>query len=176
MTNVASPHARLPADRPAVRRSGRASATLWLGLLAFFVYTQWPMLKGWVYRASDRPIPPPAFTWYTSFAAAQTEAQRTGRLIFVDFQASWCPPCIVMSHDVWPDPAVGRLLTTEFVPVSIDVDTDPEGAAARYGVTGIPTMLVLDSGGRTVRRATYMSRNQTLRFLAGDAGRVPADK
>jgi len=173
---MASPDSARPADAPAASRSRRTNVVLWVGLLGFFLFMQWPMLKGWVYRAADRPVPPPAFTWHTSFAAAQAEAQHEGRRLFVDFQASWCPPCVVMAHDVWPDPEVGRALSAGFVPVSIDVDADTEGVAAVYAVSGIPTVLVLDSGGRVLRRGTYMSRSQLLRFLAVDTSRGPAGR
>lgn len=154
-------------------RAGRRNGVLWLGLLGFVLFVQWPMIKGWAYRAADRPVPPPAVAWRAGFAAAQAEAQAGGQLLFVDFQASWCPPCIVMAHDVWPDAEVGRQLAARFVPVSIDVDADPEGVADRYGIVGIPTLLVLDGGGRVVQRASYMNRSQLLRFLERAAGEAP---
>jgi len=166
-----SPDSARPAGAPVASRSRRTNVVLWVGLLGVVLFMQWPMIKGWGYRAANRPVPPPAFAWHTSFAAAQAEAQHEGRLLFVDFQASWCPPCVVMAHEVWPDPEVGRALSAEFVPVSIDVDTDTEGVAAVYAVRGVPTVLVLDSGGRVLRRGTYMSRNQVLRFLAVDTDR-----
>jgi hypothetical protein len=70
-----------------------------------------------------------------------------------------------MQHDVWPDHAVGQLLTERYVAVAIDVDDDPERASDRYDVRAIPTILVLAPDGRTLRRATYMSRGAMLRFL-----------
>jgi thiol:disulfide interchange protein len=125
---------------------------------------RWPLLKGWVYRASDRPAPAASFEWRTDLDAALAEARHLGRPVFADFQADWCPPCIAMAHDVWPDPEVGRLLTERYVPLSIDVDRDPD-AAARYRIHGIPTILVLDGDGRVLRRASFMSRGGILDFL-----------
>jgi thiol:disulfide interchange protein len=152
-------------DRPDRSRWRHAERLFWVALFAGVLVLQWPMLKGWVYRTMDTTPPAASFEWRTSLEAALAEAQRHGKPVFVDFHASWCPPCIAMQHDVWPDHAVGQLLTERYVAVAIDVDDDPERASDRYDVRAIPTILVLAPDGRTLRRATYMSRGAMLRFL-----------
>ena len=146
----------------------RVEPLLWLALLAIVLVVQWPMAKGWYYRTTDRPIPPSAVAWRTDFDAALDEAKREGRLVLVDIGADWCPPCIAMKHDVWSDAEVGRRVARAYVPVLIDADHD-DVVSPRYGVSGIPTVLVLDADGRVLRRANYLSRSGMLRFLDGES-------
>jgi thiol:disulfide interchange protein len=168
-TQAVSPDLTAAAPRARWRR---LEPLFWVGLFAVVLVVQWPMLKGWFYRTAGTPPPPPSFTWVTSLEAGLAQAKRDGRPVFVDFQASWCPPCIAMQHDVWPDVRVGQLLTERYVPVSIDVDTDPEGASDRYGVRAIPTILLLSPDGQVLERATYMSRGALVRFLEEHGGKV----
>ena len=158
------------------RRWRHTERLLWAGLFAIVIVMQWPMLKGWYYRTADAVPPPASFEWGTSLEAGLAQAKRDRRPVFVDFQASWCPPCIAMQHDVWPDARVGRLLTERYVAVTIDVDQDPEGASARYDVRAIPTILILAPDGRVLERATYMSRGAMVRFLEEHAGPVPSSQ
>lgn len=145
-------------------RYRRVEIWIWVAILAAVLTWRWPLVKGWFYRAADRPAPAASFAWRTDLDAALAESARVGRPVFADFQASWCPPCIAMAHDVWPDPEVGRLLTERYIPVSIDVDRDPQ-SAARYDIRGIPTILVLDAQGRVLRTAWFVSRGGILDFL-----------
>jgi len=142
---------------------------LWAGLIVVVVMIQWPMLKGLYYRSAAEPPPPTSIQWRTDLASALLEAQRTNKAVLVDFTADWCPPCIVMKHDVWPDNAVEDAVTRSYIPVLIDVDTDTT-VGERYGVRGIPTVLVLDAAGQVVRRGDFLNASGMVKFL-----RVPAD-
>jgi uncharacterized protein YyaL (SSP411 family) len=159
-----APPTQTPA--PSGTRGSRREPVLWLLLLAFVVFMQWPMLKGWYYRASGTP-PPSAVAWRTDFETALAEARQTDRLVLVDVSADWCPPCIAMKHDVWSDAEVGRRVAASYVPLLVDADRD-DVVSPRYGVSGIPAVLILDGDGRLVRRASYLPRSGMLRFLAGD--------
>ena len=157
-----------PPPPPAQPRGigARREPVIWLLLAAFLVFMQWPMLKGWYYRASGAP-PPSAVAWRVDFDAALAEARQTGRLVLVDVSADWCPPCIAMKHDVWSDAEVGRQVAASYVPLLVDADRD-DVVSPRYGVSGIPAVLVLDGNGQLIRRASYLPRSGMLRFLAGD--------
>ncbi len=139
---------------------------LWMALLAGIVAFRWPLLKGFYYRTAHVEAPAGHIAWRTDFDAALAEARRTNKPLLVDFSASWCPPCLAMKHDVWPDPTVERQVTGSYVPMLIDVDHDG-GVSDRYQVDTIPAILILNADGHVIRRAGYLPALGVLRFLAG---------
>lgn len=76
--------------------------------------------------------------------------------VLLDFQADWCGPCRQMR------PAVKQLIDNGYPVKEIDVDQSPE-VAARYGVKGVPTFIVVDSAGTEIART---SGYQPVRELA----------
>jgi len=144
--------------------AARHEGFLWIGVLAVVVLMQWPMLKGLYYRAANTPVPPTSIEWRTDLDAALEEARRTHKQVLMDFSADWCPPCIAMKHDVWPDSGVAHALSESYVPLLIDVDRDTV-VSERYGVSGIPTILVLDDTGQVLRRAAFLTAPGMMRFL-----------
>lgn len=147
------------------RGSARHERLLWTGLIVVVVAVQWPMLKGFYYRAAEAAPPQTSIQWRTDLPSALLEAQRTGKAVLVDFSADWCPPCIVMKHDVWPDEGVEDAVARSYIPVLIDVDNDSM-VGERYGVRGIPTVLVLDAAGQVVRRGSFLTASGMVTFLA----------
>lgn len=88
-----------------------------------------------------------------STAADVTDAQWEGTVlqstepVFVDFWAEWCAPCRAMS------PAVDRLadeFDAKLKVVKINTSDNPE-VPARYGITAIPTFLII-KGGEVVKQ------------------------
>lgn len=145
--------------------AGRHERLVWLGAFGLVLLLQWPMLKGLYYRAAGSPAPAPSIPWRTDLSDALAEARRTSKQVLVDFSADWCPPCVTMKHDVWPDSAVGRSLAKGYVPLLVDVDRN--GAVAdRFDVRGIPTVLVLDVEGRVVRQASLLSVRSAAAMVA----------
>jgi thiol:disulfide interchange protein len=135
-----------------------------LGAVGIMLFVQWPMIKGTYYRSAASTPAPTRIEWYTDLEMALSEARQTNRPVLVDFTADWCPPCIAMKHDVWPDDNVERAVIGSYVPLLIDIDQD--GAVAqRYGVEAIPSVLMLDGDGRVLRRANFLSASGLVRFL-----------
>jgi thiol:disulfide interchange protein len=142
----------------------RYETPLWIVAMLALVWMQWPVIKGYYYKATDAVAPVSTIPWRTDVDAALAEADRDGKLVVVDFTADWCPPCLAMKHDVWPDARVARAVVERFVPVLIDTDRDA-ATTARYGVEGIPTVLVLDGDGRVVDRGAPLTAGGMLGFL-----------
>lgn len=141
---------------------------VWALVALFIVVLQWPMLKGTWYKRTGAAPPPSAIAWHTDLDTALEEAARLERPVLVDFAADWCPPCITMKHDVWPEPAVVAAVQEGYVPLLIDVDARPD-VAARYDVSGIPSVMVLDEDGRVLRRtSSFLGAGAMAKFLRED--------
>lgn len=156
------------------RLAARYERWLWAGLFLVVLTVQWPALKGYYYKAAQVAPPPTSIEWRTDLDAALAEADRTGRRVLVDFTADWCPPCIAMKHDVWPDDDVERAVADGYVPVLIDIDRNYD-VPDRFGVRGIPTVLVLDRAGGVLRRGSFFTASSMVSFLTdARADREPA--
>lgn len=157
-------------DRDDGRKAGllrrHRSGLVWGAVFALIVVLQWPMIKGTFYRYSKVPAPAGSIAWRSDFPAALAESRQTGKPVLLDFTASWCPPCQVLKHEVWPDTQVGQAVTAGYIPVLLDVDVPAsQDVARRYGVRSVPSILVVDADGQVVRQSGYRSKGAMLEFL-----------
>jgi len=83
--------------------------------------------------------------WAKSLAAAKDQGRKDKKLIMVDFYTDWCGWCKKLDADTYTDPQVVKL-SRDLVALKLDAEDKSEGqkAAAKYGVTGFPTILFLD--------------------------------
>lgn len=92
-------------------------------------------------------------------------AGRTGTAlpVLVDLWAPWCGPCRAVSPAV---EALGAEFAGRLKVVKVNVDEAP-GVSARYGVQGIPTLLVLRDGEVVARTVGAAPAAELRRFVAG---------
>ena len=90
--------------------------------------------------------------WLGNLDKASAIAKAKHKLVLVDFYTSWCGPCKMMDTQTYSNPAIAQCLNQGFVPVKIEADNAKygEAIATKYGITGYPTMLVLDVTGKVV--------------------------
>ncbi|MFN7976828.1 MAG: thioredoxin family protein [Vicinamibacterales bacterium] len=143
----------------------RYETPIWIVAMVLLLAFRWPVIKGYYYKATGSVAPASTIPWRTDLDAALAEAQRDGRHVVVDFTADWCPPCIAMKHDVWPDARVARAIDAGFVPVLIDTDRDA-ATSARFKVESIPTVVLLDARGKELTRGAPLTAGAMLSFLA----------
>lgn len=67
--------------------------------------------------------------------------------VLVDFYADWCGPCKVMAPVL---DEVARRYTGRLLVAKLDTDYSPE-AAERYGIRGIPTLILFRDGKEVAR-------------------------
>jgi thioredoxin 2 len=81
--------------------------------------------------------------WIVDATPETFDAEITASVpVLVDFWAPWCAPCRMVSPAV---EAQAREREGELKVVKLDVDTAPE-ISARYGVQGIPLLVLLRDG------------------------------
>ena len=129
------------------------------------------LTAGWTAAAAD---PGDGVPWRTDAAAAAAEAARTGKPMLLSFTGAWCVPCVQMDRHTWPDARVRAALEERFIPVRVDLDDDPETAAA-YRVVGIPALLIEQGDELSGRVDGYRTPGQVLAFLNRHAPAPPAE-
>ncbi len=103
--------------------------------------------------------------WMTDFAKAQAKAKEEKKLMLMDFNGSdWCPPCKVLKTKVLSSPEFIDFAKKNLVLVDVDFpqlkkQTEEQKKAneqlsEKYGVRGFPTLVVLDSAGKELKKET----------------------
>ena len=87
--------------------------------------------------------------------AVREMAIKSGKLVFIDLYASWCPPCRMMEREVFSRKDVGDFMQQRFVAAKYDIDK-PTGKAlaGKHGVRSIPTYLVFNTEGDLLGKIT----------------------
>lgn len=75
--------------------------------------------------------------------------------VLVDFWAPWCGPCKMVGPEV---EAVEETLAGKAIVAKVNVDDNPE-IAEKYGVRGVPTLLVLKQGQEVSRIVGFRPRD-----------------
>ncbi|HSU42376.1 MAG TPA: cytochrome c biogenesis protein CcdA, partial [Polyangiaceae bacterium] len=102
--------------------------------------------------------PAEALAWQQgNLDSARAQALRESKPMIVDFTAAWCGACKELDKATFSARPVGVELG-RFVAVRVDAtnDEDPKVGAAlqRFGVRGLPTVVIFDSRGREALRYT----------------------
>jgi len=88
--------------------------------------------------------------WYYDLDEAKKVAQASGKMIFVDFFATWCGPCKMLERDCFGTEEFNKY-GKKLVFCRIDVD-EQQSVAQAYGITAMPTQDVLDKTGNVVKQ------------------------
>ncbi|MCB1783052.1 MAG: thioredoxin [Alphaproteobacteria bacterium] len=83
--------------------------------------------------------------------------------VLVDFWAEWCGPCKMLMPIV---EEVAGEMKDKIKVVKVNIDESPE-APTKYGVRGIPTLMVFKGGKVVDTRVGGMPKSQLAEWLAG---------
>lgn len=81
--------------------------------------------------------------------------------VLVDFGATWCGPCKALAPivDKIADENVGKYKVAK-----VDIDEAP-GVAQRYGIRGVPTVLVFNGGEKKGQHVGVTTKETLLKLL-----------
>jgi thiol-disulfide isomerase/thioredoxin len=88
--------------------------------------------------------------WYHSLDEGLKVAKATGRMVFLDFNATWCGPCQMYKKNVFPTDEF-KAMAKYFVFVDIDTDEQPS-LAKQFGASAIPDLRFLKADGTQVHK------------------------
>jgi thioredoxin 2 len=86
--------------------------------------------------------------------------------VLVDFWAAWCGPCRMAAPEVH---RTAENLAGRAVVLKVDTDAHP-GVAQRFGVTSIPSFVVLKAGKVVLQQAGYVPHSRMEEWLRGAGG------
>src|SRR6185295_10616203 len=91
----------------------------------------------------------------------KNDVLESGKPVLVDFWAPWCAPCRMLAPTV---DAVAETYTSTARVVKINVDDNP-AISQRYGIKGIPTLILFKAGKEEERVVGATSREAISRLI-----------
>ena len=86
--------------------------------------------------------------------------------VVVDFWADWCGPCKMMAPQF---AAAARKMEPQVRFAKLDTESLPD-VSARYGIRGIPTMILFHRGHEIARQSGAMDAARIERWISGELG------
>ena len=81
-------------------------------------------------------------------------------IVFVDFWAAWCGPCMMLGPIV--EEAASEVSGVKVVKLNVD---NAVSTAQKYNVVSIPTLILFDGGKEAKRSVGLISKEQVLDLL-----------
>jgi thioredoxin 1 len=98
---------------------------------------------------------------HTSDAAFDTDVLKSDTPVLVDYWAEWCGPCKMIAPIL---DEVSRDYDGRLRVVKLNVD-DNQAVPARFGIRGIPTLMLFKNGAQVATKVGALSKSQLTAFL-----------
>ncbi|MHB1558984.1 MAG: thioredoxin family protein [Isosphaeraceae bacterium] len=85
------------------------------------------------------PIP---IAWRSDYGGALEEARATNRLVWIQFSGPWCPNCVRMERDSFPDADIIEHSQRSFIPLKLRSDVHEQLALA-FNLSGLPATVLV---------------------------------
>ncbi|MFT0547986.1 thioredoxin TrxA [Allopusillimonas ginsengisoli] len=101
------------------------------------------------------------FIKHVSDASFEADVLNSDVPVLVDYWAAWCGPCKMIAPllDEVATQYDGRVIIAK-----VDVDANPD-TAAKFGIRGIPTLMLFKDGKAVATKVGALSKSQLASFL-----------
>ncbi|MCU0457169.1 MAG: thioredoxin family protein [Bacteroidales bacterium] len=110
--------------------------------------------------------------WIRNYDVAIATANKSNKLIVMDFWATWCNPCLRMDEKLWNCEEMKKL-SGNFICLRLNFDYDLK-FVSKYGVRAIPRVIIITAGGEILYdNLGFMDAESYLtvfRAIPGDIG------
>lgn len=114
-----------------------------------------------------------SIAWRHDYQSALEEARTGNRLLWIQFTGPWCPNCVRMEHDSFPDPTVIRHARESFVPLKLQADVH-EQLAHDFNLNALPATIIVAPNREVVAvRQGYLGPAEFDVFLRDCLSRFP---
>jgi thioredoxin-related protein len=115
--------------------------------------------------------------WLTDLSKAKAQAKADHKMVLMDFNGSdWCPPCKALRKNVLSSSEFMDYAKKNLVLVDVDFPRHKElpksqkeandALAQRFGVEGFPTVVVLNSDGKEIKKSVGYDGQNAKDFIA----------
>ncbi len=98
---------------------------------------------------------------HVSDASFDADVLKSDTPVLVDFWAEWCGPCKMIAP-VLEEVAVSHAGKIKIAKVDVD---DNREVAAKYGIRGIPTLMIFKNGELAAQKVGALSKAQLTAFV-----------
>lgn len=96
-----------------------------------------------------------------SDASFDEDVLQSSQLVLVDYWAPWCGPCKAIAPIL---EEIAEQYSDRVTVAKLNVDENPE-TAAKFGIRGIPTLMLFKDGQPTETKVGALSKTQLQEFL-----------
>jgi len=97
-------------------------------------------------------------------ASFEDDVLKAGEPVLVDFWAEWCGPCKMIAPVL---EEVAKEYTGRLRVAKLNIDENP-GTPPKYGIRGIPTLMLFKNGAVEATKVGAVSKSQLAAFIDGN--------
>lgn len=101
--------------------------------------------------------------FHVTDATFESEVLQSDKPVLVDYWAEWCGPCKMIAP-ILDELAQSYSDRLRFSKMNVDQNRD---VPAKYGIRGIPTLMIFKSGQLVATKVGAMSKSQLTTFIDG---------